>query len=520
MSSSPSSTPASIPSGQAADPTAGGGARRWAALAGLTLAVTLLAVDGTVLALAAPALTADLNVTSTQLLWIGDAYSFALAGLLITMGTLADRIGRKKLLLIGATGFGLASLLAAFAPGAGWLIVARVLLGVAGATLMPSTLSLVRNLFPEPRLRTRAIAIWAAGGTGGAALGPLVGGVLLEHFWWGSVFLINLPVMAAVLVVVALFVPESRNPRPGTFDLGGAVMSLVGIVSLVWAVKHTAQDGIDVLGIASAILGAVVLTLFVRRQRRHPSPLVDVSLFARPAFTGTVVASLLAVFAFSGLLFFFSQYLQLVKGYSPLQAGIRELPLTIAAVVVIVIIAPLVSRLGLGRTLGASLFVAASGLVVLAVAEGGTSYAGLALGLVIVGLGFGVTFTTATDAVLGAVPPQRSGAASAISEMSYELGIALGIALLGTLHTIVYRAFLPDLSGLTASARDAVSESLAFGTSALMNGGDNRLLTAAQDAFSHSMQITSVIAAVLLVVAGAVAWKVVPASQTQLTDDS
>ncbi|WP_456599417.1 hypothetical protein [Blastococcus sp. SYSU DS0616] len=188
--------------------------------------------------------------------------------------------------------------------------------------------------------------------------------------------------------------------------------------------------------------------------------------------------------------------------------------------VVIVIIAPLVSRLGLGRTLGASLFVAASGLVVLAVAEGGTSYAGLALGLVIVGLGFGVTFTTATDAVLGAVPPQRSGAASAISEMSYELGIALGIALLGTLHTIVYRAFLPDLSGLTASARDAVSESLAFGTSALMNGGDNRLLTAAQDAFSHSMQITSVIAAVLLVVAGAVAWKVVPASQTQLTDDS
>ncbi|MCZ2820730.1 DHA2 family efflux MFS transporter permease subunit [Modestobacter sp. VKM Ac-2977] len=495
------------------------GARRWAALAGLTLAVTLLAVDGTVLALAAPALTADLAVTSTQLLWIGDAYSFALAGLLISMGTLADRIGRKKLLLIGVTGFGLASLLAAFAPSAGWLIAARVLLGVAGATLMPSTLSLVRNLFPDPRLRTRAIAIWAAGGTGGAALGPLVGGLLLEHFWWGSVFLINIPVMAAVLVVIALFVPESRNPRPGTFDLAGALMSVVGIVSLVWAVKHTAQDGVDLLGVAAVTLGAVVIALFVRRQRRIPSPLVDVSLFARPAFTGTVVSSLLAVLAFSGLLFFFSQYLQLVKGYSPLQAGLRELPLTFAALVVVAIIAPLVSRLGLGRTLGLSLLVAAVGLLVLAVAEGRTGYAGLALGLVIVGLGFGVTFTTATDAVLGAVPPQRAGAASAISEMAYELGIALGIALLGTLHTLMYRASLPDLSALPVRAQEAVTESLAFGTTAL-GADDGTVLAAARDAFSHSMQVTSVIAAALLVAAGAVAWKVVPASQTQLSDDS
>ncbi len=493
--------------------------RTWAALAGLTLAVTLLALDGTILALAAPALTADLAVSSTQLLWIGDAYSFALAGLLITMGTLADRIGRKKLLLIGVAGFGAASLLAAFAPTAGWLIAARVLLGVAGATLMPSSLSLIRNLFPDPRLRARAIAIWVAGGIGGTAVGPLVGGFLLEHFWWGSVFLVNLPVMAAVLVLVATFVPESRDPRPGRFDLPGALLSVLAVVALVWAVKHTAQHGADLLGGASAALGVLTLALFIRRQRRIAAPLVDVRLFARPAFTGSVAASLLAVLAFSGLVFFFSQYLQLVKGYSPLQAGLRTLPLTFASVLVIAFIAPLVRRLGLGRTLGLSLLFSAAGLLVLAVAEGGTGYGGLVLGLAMVGLGFGITFTTATDAVLGAVPPQRAGSASAISEMAYELGIALGIALLGTLHTLVYRAHLPDLSGLPAGTREAITESLAFGTSAL-GVDDGVVLEAARDAFSHSMQVTSVVAAVLLVLAGAVAWTVVPASQTQLADDS
>ena len=478
-------------------------ARAWAAVAALTLAVTLLAVDGTVLALAAPALTADLSPTATQLLWIGDAYSFALAGLLISMGTLADRIGRRRLLLIGVTGFGLASLLAASAPSAGWLIAARVLLGVAGATLMPSTLSIVRNLFPDARQRTRAIAVWAAGSSGGAALGPLVGGVLLEHFWWGSVFLINLPVMAVVLVAVALVVPESRDPRPGRFDLLSAGLSVLAVVPLVWAVKHTAQSGADPSAAGAALLGLAAGVAFVRRQRRLPSPLVDVALFARPAFSGTLLASLIAVFAFSGLLFFFSQYLQLVQGWSPFQAGLRELPLTIAAVLVVAVVAPLVGRLGMGRTLGLSLLVAAVGLGVLAVAEGSAGYGGLALGLVVVGLGIGVTFTTATDAVLGVVPPERAGAASALSEMSYELGIALGIALLGTLHTLLYRATLPD----GPAVPDAVRESLATATATVPDGA---LLAAARDAFASAMQVTSTIAAVLLVVAGVLAWRLVP----------
>ncbi|MFI6229597.1 MFS transporter [Micromonospora echinospora] len=491
------------------------GARQWAALGALTLAVTLLAVDGTVLALAMPALTADLGATSTEVLWIGDAYSFALAGLLISMGTLADRIGRRRLLLIGVAGFGLASLAAAFAPTAGWLIAARVLLGVAGATLMPSTLSIVRNVFTDPAQRTRAIAVWSAGASGGAALGPLVGGVLLEHYWWGSVFVINLPIMLLVLISVALLVPESRNPAAARFDLVSAVLSVAAIVPLVWAVKHTAKSGVDPAGLLAAALSVGAALVFVRRQRTLRTPLVDVTLFARPAFTGTILVSLITIFAFSGLLFFFSQYLQLVRGHSPLEAGLRELPATLASIAVVVVAVRIIARLGVGRALAAALLVAAAGLGVLAVTEGAAGYAGLAAGLILVGLGIGMAFTASTDAILSAVPRERAGAASAISEMSYELGVALGIALLGTLHMALYRAGLPDLSGLTVPARAAVTDSLAAGTQALAGTGEQgaQVLAAARDAFAHGMQITSAIAAVLLVVSALIAWKVIPSGR-------
>ncbi|MFV2116477.1 MFS transporter [Micromonospora sp. LOL_025] len=493
------------------------GLRQWAALAALTLAVTLLAVDGTVLALAVPALVAELQPTATQLLWIGDAYSFALAGLLISMGTLADRIGRRRLLLIGVTGFGAASLLAAFAPSAGWLIAARVLLGVAGATLMPSTLSIVRNIFTDARQRTRAIAVWSAGASGGAALGPLVGGALLEHYWWGSVFVINVPIMLLVLVSVAALVPESRDPRPGRFDLLSALLSVAAIVALVWAVKHAAKAGVDLAGVSAAAAGLVGGVLFVRRQRRLPAPLVDITLFARPVFTGTVVASLIAIFAFSGLLFFFSQYLQLVRGYSPLQAGLRELPLTLASIAVVAIAAAALNRLGVGRALGAALLTAGAGMVVLAIGEGHAGYAPLALGLVVIGLGVGLAFTAATDAVLSAVPKDRAGSASAISEMAYEFGVALGIALLGTLHTVLYRSALPDLSTLPGPTGDAVHESLATADRALTGNGQQgaEILAAARDAFVHAMQTTSLIAAVLLIAAGVVAWKLVPSPRNR-----
>ncbi|GAA3623788.1 MFS transporter [Kineosporia mesophila] len=488
-------------------PTRLAGPREWAALVPLTLAVTLLAVDGTVLALAVPSLTVDLDASAQQLLWIGDSYSFALAGLLISMGTLADRIGRRRLLLIGGTAFGLVSLMAAFAPGPGWLIAARVLLGVAGATLMPSTLSIVRNLFPDDRQRTKAVAIWSTGGAGGAALGPLVGGVLLEHFWWGSVFVINLPIMALMVATVGRLVPESRNPDPGRFDLLSSVLSVIAIVPLVWAVKHTAHEGLDGFGAGAALAGLAFGVIFVRRQRTLKDPLVDVTLFRRPAFAGTVLSSFIAIFAFSGLLYFFSQYLQLVHGYSPFQAGLREMPLTVASILVVVIAVPMINRLGVGRTLALSLLVSALGFAVLAHFETARGYAGLAAGLVVIGLGVGIVFTAATDAVLGSVPHERAGAASAISEMSYEMGVAVGIAVLGSLQGVLYRSHLPSLSGLSGTAGDAVSDSLARATQVL---GSGEMLGAAREAFAEAMQTTSWIASVLLVLAGVVAWRVVP----------
>ncbi|MEY2847820.1 MAG: hypothetical protein RI885_485 [Actinomycetota bacterium] len=487
------------------------GRREWIALAVLSLAVFLLAVDGTVLSLAVPALSAALEPTSTQLLWIGDIYSFALAGLLVTMGNLGDRIGRKRLLLIGAAGFGVASVIAAFAPTAELLIAARALLGVAGATLMPSTLSIIRAMFARAKQRTTAIAVWGAMATAGAAAGPLIGGLLLEHFWWGSVFLINVPVMLVLLVLGARLIPESKNPRPGPFDLPSAALSLAGIVPLVYAMKSLASGESGIGAAAAGAVGATALWLFVRRQRRLEHPLIDMALFRRPAFTGAVLANFLAIFALSGLLFFLSQYLQLVRGYGPLEAGLRQMPITLASVASAVFVGFLAARLGRGRLIGGSMLLAAAGLGVLVLAEGAPVYVWLAVALTIVGLGIGVALTLTTDAVVSAVPADRAGAASAVSETAYELGVALGIALLGSLHTLLYRASLDAVD--LGDAADAVSSSLAGATAAAAGLPDPAaavVLDAARSAFVEAMQTTTVTMAVVLTLAAIVAWRVIP----------
>ena len=290
--------------------------RDWAGLIVLAFAVLLIAVDGTVLDLALPFISADLEPSSTQLLWIIDVYSFVLAGLLITMGTLGDRIGRRKLLLIGAVGFGLASIIAALAVSPEMLIAARVLQGISGATLMPATLGLIRTIFVNPRQRTEAIGVWGAMAGGGTAAGPLVGGWLLEHFWWGSVFLINIPVMIALIVLGPILIPESKDPNPGRFDLISAGLSMATMLPLVYAVKESVVHGVSITLLVIGLVGLAAGYVFVRRQRMLKDPMLDLKLFANASFSTAVITNLLSIFALAGVLFFGSQYLQLVLGNS------------------------------------------------------------------------------------------------------------------------------------------------------------------------------------------------------------
>ncbi len=417
-------------------------------------------------------------------------------------------------------GFGASSVLAAFAPTAGALIAARALLGLSGATIMPSTLSLVRNLFPHPRQRTTAIAVWSAGSSGGTALGPLVGGLLLEHFWWGSVFLINVPVMVVVLATGVWLLPESRNPEGGPVDLVSSLLSILGIVPVVYAVKTAAHDGVTwQVGVALAV-GLVAGWAFLRRQRELDTPLLDVRLFSRPAFTWAVASTVLAIFALAGLLYFFSQYLQLVRGYSTLQAGASELPMSLASILVVVVVGTLVRHLGQGRTLALALASAALGLVGLALAESHSSFLPLALALVLIGAGIGAAFAVSTDAVLSAVPPARAGAASAISETGLELGAALGIAILGTVQDLGYRRMLGAVEGVSSQVYDAAHQSLATVSAAvdLQDPSQAAVLEQARTAFTHAMQVTALVAALVLLVAALMSWRRVPAGPAPATD--
>ncbi|OWV11200.1 MFS transporter [Micromonospora wenchangensis] len=479
--------------------------RRWAALAVLAAAVLLLAVDGTVLSLAVPALTASLAPTAEQVLWIGDIYSLTLAGLLVLMGNLADRFGRKRVLLVGSVAFGAASLLAAFAPSAPALIGARLLLGVAGATLMPSTLSLIRNIFTDSGERTRAIAIWSTAFGAGSAVGPLVGGFLLEHFWWGSVFLINVPVMVLVVVSGLLLLPESRDPRPGRFDVLSAVLSMAAVVPLVYAVKHVVGAGVDGVTVSCLLVGVTAGVLFVRRQRRLEQPMLDIELFGNPAFLGAVVANVVAIFALVGMLFFFSQYLQFARGFSPLQAGLAELPATLASIVVVVIIALVVARFGRGRAIALGLGLAAAGLAGVAAAAH-APYLWLGLALVPIGLGIGLAMTLTGDAIISAAPPRKAGSVSAITETANELGVVLGIAVLGSLLSLVYRHAVSVPSGLPAADAARVRDSLGSALQVL----PPQAAAGARDAFITGVQVTSSLAAVLTLGAAALAWVLIP----------
>ncbi|WP_405689175.1 MFS transporter [Streptomyces sp. NBC_00057] len=481
---------------------------RWIALAVLVLAVLLVAVDATVLGLATPFLTEDLKPSGTQLLWIGDVYSFVIAGLLVSMGSLGDRIGRKKLLLTGAVAFGAVSVLNAYASTPEMMILARALLGVAGATLMPSTLALIRNLFHDPRERSLAIGIWGAMASAGAAVGPVVGGFLLEHFWWGSVFLINLPVMAVLVVVGAKMIPESKNPAPGPWDLVSVVLSFIGMIGVVYAVKQLAAHGTS-WGVAVAGIGGLAaLCWFVRRQLTLPAPLLDMRLFHHRGFSGAVLADLLTILGLSGLVFFLSQFLQLVQGRGPLEAGLAELPAAVGAVTAGLIAGLAARRYSVRLVVSGGLGAIGLALTAVTLIHKETAYPLIGAVLLVVGVGAGFAFTVTSDVILSSVPKEQAGSAGAVSETAYELGAALGIALLGSIVTGVYQDFATP-KGVPSADAAAAHESLGGAVEAahgLPAQQASALVSAAQESFVDGLRLAAGIGAAVLLATAVAAW--------------
>lgn len=458
-----------------------------------------------VLALAAPALSADLAPSATQQLWILDIYAFCIAGFLITMGTLGDRIGRRRLLLIGAFAFALASIAAAYAPTAEALIAARALLGIAGATLMPSTLGLIRTLFPHPAQRSSAIGIWIGAFIVGSALGPLVGGVMLETFWWGSVFLLGVPVMGLLLALGPWLLPEARDPDPGRLDLASVALSLAAMLPLVYGLKQLAAGGSPPVAVATMAVGGTIALVFVRRQRRLHHPLLDLALFAHPAFGAALLVLLLAQIVMNGTFFLFPQYLQSVIGQSALLAALWMVPLVVTSLVMSLLTAALSRRLGRARLVAAGAGVAALGLVMLAAASAASGFALMVAGSVLLALGATPIGVVATDLVLGHAPPERASAAGSLSETSSELGAGLGIALLGSIVAGVYRANIAPLPpDLPSDAHDAARGTVASAVAAAENlppALAGPLLEQARAAFSSGFTVAGLIGAALMVTA-------------------
>ena len=477
--------------------------REWIGLAVIALPCLLYSMDLTVLNLAVPQLSADLKPSSAQLLWIVDIYGFMVAGSLITMGTLGDRIGRRRLLLIGAAAFGVASVLAAFATSAEMLIATRALLGVAGATLAPSTLSLIRNMFLDPGQRTVAIGVWVTSYSVGGAIGPLLGGVLLEYFWWGSVFLLAVPVMVLLLVVGPWLLPEFRDPDAGRLDVTSAGLSLAAVLLMIYGLKRIAEAGLDWVPAVSIALGLALGALFVRRQRTLADPLIDLALFRVPAFSASLGTYMLACFVAFGAYVFIAQYLQLVLGLSPLQAGLWTVPSMLAFVAGSMLVPPIARRFRPGHVVAGGLLFAAAGFGVLAQVDAASGLALLVIGSVVYSLGLSPVIVLATDLVVGSAPVERAGSASAISETSSELGGALGIAILGSIGTAVYRRAMAEVvpAGVPAEAAEAARATLGGALAAAERlpaqlGG--AVLGPAREAFTQGLQLTAIICAAVV----------------------
>ncbi|MFF4570224.1 MFS transporter [Streptomyces sp. NPDC001410] len=488
----------------------GAGANRWVVLVVLCVSLLLVALDATVLHVAVPAVTEDLRPGAIELLWIVDVYPLVCASLLILFGTLGDRVGRRRILLLGYALFGVASAVAAFAQTAETLILARALLGVGGAMIMPATLSILRQVFPDRRERALAIGIWSAVAAVGAAVGPLLGGFLLEHFWWGAVFLVNIPLMLVSLPVGRMLLPESRGDRSGPWDVVGALMAAAGLFGAVLGVKRLGggESPASPFTVVPLLVGAALLFLFVRRQGRRPHPLVDLRMFRRPAFSTSVGCIVLAMLALVGLELIAAQYLQLVLGLSPLETGLRLLPLTVAAMASGLAGARMLRRFGPRRMVCFGFCLTAAAVLTLT-AMGATDNAGLLLfGFVLLGFGLETTLFGAYESMLSEAPAEQAGGAAAIGETSYQLGAGIGIALLGSVMNAAYAPALASVPGVPPHASDAASHSLgeAYEVAGRLGGpvGD-ALRRAARDSFVHGLHVTLLVSAGLLLLGAVMA---------------
>ncbi|MFI6482927.1 MFS transporter [Nonomuraea sp. NPDC050663] len=458
---------------------------KWFGLAVLSLPTILLFLAMTVLFLATPHIAADLRPTDGQLLWINDIYGFMMAGLLVAMGTVGDRIGRRKVLMFGAVAFGVASAFAAFTESAPALIAARAVMGVGAAAVMPSTLSLISNMFTDARERATAIGVWAASISVGVAIGPLVGGLVLESFWWGAALLIGVPVMALVVVAAPFAVPEYRNKEAGRPDVASVLMSMAALLPIVYGVKELAKAGFTLTAVVTIVVGLAFGVAFVRRQLSLEQPLLDVRLFGNKVFSGALSVFLLGAIALGGVYLLFTQYLQLVAGLSPLESGLWILPAALALVAVSTLSPIWARRVQPAYVVAGGLLVSAIGYLVLTQVGSVAGLPMLITGFYILYPGIAPTMALTTNLVIGSAPPEKAGAASAVNTTASDLGVSLGVAILGSVGAAVYG------SQVSTSFTDALTS------------GDEALIARARDAFTDGLNVASGAAAVLALGAAA-----------------
>lgn len=487
--------------------------RRWATLAVLSLSLVIIGLDNTILNVALPTLVRELGATASELQWMVDSYVLVFAGLLLTMGALGDRFGRKLALNIGLVIFGLASIAAAYVDSATGLIAARAFMGIGGALIMPSTLSIITNVFEGPE-RGRAIAAWAAVAGLGIVIGPALGGWLLENFWWGSIFLINVFVVVVALVAGWFLVPESKDPHATPLDPLGAVLSIGGLVSLVYAIIEAPSDGWTSANVLIAFgLAAVLLTLFLWWETRTKHPMLNLSFFDNPRFSAAAGAITLVFFAMFGTVFMLTQYLQFVLGYTPLEAGVRVMP-----VATMVIAAPLSARFtekfGTKRVVASGLVVVAGAMSVLALIDTASGYGHVALALALLGIGMGTAMAPATDSVMGSLPLAKAGVGSAMNDTTRQVGGALGVAILGSILASTYSsAMAPVVGSLPPEAAGAASDSIggALGVAAQIGDAAAPLVEAAKSAFIDGMGTAIWVAAGVALGGAVLTWLFLPA---------